>query len=217
MASLLPKQGLYTNTLAPANHIPDELTEWDQWLCWKYGKKRSDGKRTKEPVGHTKGRSIDWTNPARWVSFETALAAAKEHGHDGVGFVFSEDDPYCGIDNDDCGDRSTGYIHPAVVEILDQLGAYAEWSPSGNGAKAIVKAEKPGTRCKTDDTPWGGNFEMYDRKRFFTITGEVIRDVPVRDAQGAVENLYERFLAQSLPTWGRGGDGQIGASQGLHT
>ncbi len=56
MASLLPKQGLYTNTLAPANHIPDELTEWDQWLCWKYGKKRSDGKRTKEPVGHTKGR-----------------------------------------------------------------------------------------------------------------------------------------------------------------
>lgn len=204
MASLLPKQGLYTNTVAPASPVPEELTERDQWVCWKSGKKRPDGKRTKEPVGHATGRSIDWTNPDRWVSFETALAAADEHAHDGAGYVFSEDDPFCGVDLDDCVDPDTGELHSAALDVLDQLDTYAEVSPSRTGIKAWVKATKPGVRCRTHKTPWGGKFEMYDRNQFFTVTEDVIRDAPVREAQSAVDALYGRFLAQPQPAWGEG-------------
>jgi primase-polymerase (primpol)-like protein len=59
-----------------------------------------------------------------------------------------------------------------------------------------VRATKPGTRCSTRDTPWGGKIEVYDRGRFFAVTGRVVRERPIRDAQGAVDDLYERFLGQ---------------------
>jgi primase-polymerase (primpol)-like protein len=80
--------------------------------------------------------------------------------------------------------------------VVVALDSYTEVSPSGKGLKVWVRATKPGCRCSTRDTPWGGKIEVYDRGRFFAATGKVVRERPIRDAQGAVDGLYERFLGQ---------------------
>lgn len=181
--------------------IPDDLASWDRWVTWRFGKKRASGKRAKEPVDPATGRSIDWKDPGRWLSFESALAAAGEHGLDGVGFVLDALDPFTVFDFDGCGDKGTGYVHTAVVDALDLLGnPYSEWSPSGKGIRAVVVATKPEGGCATKDAPWGDSFEMYDRSRFFTVTGDVFHPGGVPDAQKAVEGLYGRFLARPLPS-----------------
>ncbi len=185
--------------------VPNELKQWPQWVPWRYGRFRKDGSREKHPIDPSTGGKGGWNRPGMWRSLPDAEASAAEHGADGVGFVFAEDDPFCGLDFDECGDRATGYVHPAVLDILRQLGnPYAEWSPSGTGVKAWVRATKPGGRCKTVDTPWGGTFEMYDRNQFFTVTGDVIRDAPVRDAQAAVNALYGRFFPSVVSRVGTG-------------
>ncbi len=179
--------------------IPSELISWDQWVAWKFGKKRSSGKRAKAPIDPRTGYPGDATDPETWRGHESALAYFGEHNLAGVGFSISEHDPFTGLDFDKCGNRSTGYVHPAVLEELDRLGnPYAEWSPSGNGIKAWVKAEKPGGRCKQTVTAWGGDFEMYDRGRFFTVTGNVFSAGPITEAQEAVDDLYHRYFPEPV-------------------
>ena len=122
-----------------------------------------------------------------------------ERHMDGVGFVFTPDDPYCGVDLDDCLEPDTGEARLGVDEVIDSLRSYAEISPSGRGIKAIVRATKPGDTFVTRNTLWGGKFEMYDQRRFFALTGAVYRDAPVREAQEAVDALYREYFPEDRP------------------
>ncbi len=170
--------------------IPEELRELRQWVCWKWTE-RGD-KWTKEPFNPHTGHRAKTDDRRTWGSFETALRRheAREDVA-GVGFVFSDADVYCGLDYDDC--IEDGGLHARVAEDLEALGGYAEVSPSGTGIKVIVRARKPGDRCRTSEVPWGGEIEVYDQGRFFALTGEVLeRHRAVTDAQEAVEGVYRR-------------------------
>lgn len=168
-----------------ASAIPPELRNLRQWVGWEYAK----GK--KRPLDPATGEGASTKNPKTWGTFTDANALFER-----VGFVFSEDDPYCGIDLDNCLDPRTGEVRPAAWEVVEALDSYTEVSPSRTGLKVWVRATKPGTRCSTRDTPWGGKIEVYDRGRFFAVTGKVVRERPIRDAQGAIDALYERCLGQ---------------------
>jgi putative DNA primase/helicase len=171
---------------------PEELRERRQWVNWRWTWR--DGRWTKEPLNPNNGHRAKSDKPSTWSDYETAVRRWKAREDvAGVGFVFTEADPYCGLDYDDCRDPVTGELHPQVAADLESLGGYAEWSPSGKGIKAIIRARKPGDRCRTSSVPWGGEFEMYDRGRFFTITGHVLdgHDL-VTDGQEALEEIYER-------------------------
>ena len=67
----------------------------------------------------------------------------------GVGFVFTADDPFVGIDLDDCIEN--GELHPDAVEIVRQLDSYTELSPSGSGIHVIIRAGLNGDRHRTAD------------------------------------------------------------------
>ncbi len=166
--------------------IPPELRNLRQWVGWEYAK----GK--KRPLDPATGEGASTKDPETWGTFSAADALFER-----VGFVFNEDDPYCGIDLDHCLDPRTGEVSPAAWEVVRVLNSYTEVSPSGKGLKVWVRATKPGRRCNTKDTPWGEKIEIYDRGRFFAVTGNVVRERPIRDAQGAVDDLYERFLERS--------------------
>jgi putative DNA primase/helicase len=152
------------------NNIPHELTEYHQWICWKE-KKRDNGKTDKKPINPKTGSYAKTNDPSTWGKYSDAVACYsknKGEGISGIGFVFTKDDPFCGIDLDDCIESETGKPFSWAEEILNDFNSYAEISPSGKGIKIFCKGKLPNGAVKTK------NIEMYDSGRFFTVTGVIL-------------------------------------------
>lgn len=171
-------------------NIPDELKALDQWVCWRWEER--DGRRTKVPVS-ARGGLASSTNPATWASFEDATVALSG-GNDGVGFVFTGCDPYCGIDLDDCLDTDGGGIDADAWDTLQRFGSYYERTPSGTGIHVIVRGVLPRGGRKRGDR------ECYDRARFFTFTGDTFgQALPIRDAQSELEAWHAETFPAANP------------------
>lgn len=180
-----------------AQNTPLCLRALPQWLVW-----RADvvnGRPTKVPYDVKTGRKASSTDPATWTIFEKAIECYAQGDHyDGIGFVFTANDPFCGIDLDDCiGDYRA--LAPWAHDILIQFPTYAEVSPSGRGLKVFLRGRKPDfAQCsKKAIDPHGGpgELELYDRSRYFTVTGNVWPgSVPaVTDCQAALDELCRRL------------------------
>jgi putative DNA primase/helicase len=147
-------------------NIPEELKQRPQWVLWRYEER--DEKLTKIPYS-TAGWWASSTDPTTWSTFGEALTTQQKRGHDGIGFVFSDDDPYCGIDLDKCRVPQTGEISAWAKKIINRVPeGYAEISPSGTGIHIIVEGTVRGGGMRK------GPVEMYSRARFFTITGVLL-------------------------------------------
>ncbi|MCJ1959893.1 AAA family ATPase [Novosphingobium mangrovi (ex Hu et al. 2023)] len=153
--------------------IPQEMREFPQWVCWKYEQRGS--KPTKVPVNPATGRLASVTNSADWVSFEDACEFAKRDGIDGIGFVFTDVDPFTGIDLD--GDGET------EKRIAVEFPTYQEISPSGRGLHIIVRGDVTSGRRR-------GTIEIYSRERYFTMTGNVHREAPITDCGPQLHELW---------------------------
>jgi hypothetical protein len=172
--------------------IPAELREPDQWVAWRFEERQNGAKPTKVPY-QADGARADSTDPSTWTSYEEA---ARVGGYQ-VGFVLTADDPFCGIDFDGC--VTDGELHRVVRGWVERLNTYAELSPSGTGVRVIGKATLTGDRHSTAKTPWGDKFEIYDRVRFLTVTGDVIRERPLTPIQAEVEALYAVMFGPDPP------------------
>lgn len=83
------------------NAVPDELQLRPQWVLWKYVDR--EGKATKMPINPRTGGHASSTDDSTWTSFDDALAASRNFASiAGIGFVFTQDDPFVGIDLDEC-------------------------------------------------------------------------------------------------------------------
>lgn len=139
----------------------DDLKNVDQWICWD----NRNGRKT--PVG-ARGGVGSSTDPKTWGSYEEATAYAEANNLTGVGFVFTKDDAFCGVDLDDC--ITDGTVSDEALEIINELNSYTEISPSGTGVKIFG-------RCH--DILKGRNrdkLEAYTFGRFFAFTGRVLGD-----------------------------------------
>ena len=143
--------------------IPEELRLLDQWVAWRW-EWRGD-KWTKVPLSPATGRRASSTDRDTWDTFAEAWSYARSRRLPGIGFVFSPDDPYAGVDLDKCRDPESGEVADWAREIVALLDSYTEISPSGTGLKVIVRGALPPGRRRE------GAIEMYDRGRFFTLTG----------------------------------------------
>lgn len=179
--------------------IPDALCDLPQWLVWRSEQAR--GRSTKVPrCALDPTRRASSTDPTTWSDYATAVNAATIDGVDGIGFIVTEGDPICGVDLDNCVED--GRVHESALALVERLGSYTEVSPSGNGLRVFLRAGKPGTRCKRE-MPWGGAIEVYDRERFFTVTGHHLPGTPatVEGRQVELDALYdELFPAEDAPT-----------------
>ena len=90
----------------------------------------------------------------------------------GIGFVFHEQDPYIGIDIDDCLDPDNLALTKEAENLLNRFNSYTEISPSGMGLHIYLKSDA------AFDGKRKGNVELYSRKRFFTVTGKILGGVP---------------------------------------
>ena len=138
------------------------------------------------------GTPASATGPATWSSFEEVVAAYEAGGFDGIGFVFSKNDPYGGIDLDDCRDPATGDIAPWAQEIIDKFASYSEVSPSGTGVHIL----RPRQRYRRAAS--GKRIELYSSERYFTVTGWWVEGTPptVEEAQKKFTALWEELTKE---------------------
>ncbi|WP_115864240.1 phage NrS-1 polymerase family protein [Halorussus litoreus] len=171
--------------------LPDELTEREQWVCWR--EEQRDGKATKIPVTPGLGEFASSTDSETWTDFETALNYVDTGSADGIGFVFTDDDPIVGVDLDDCRDPETGDADDATQDIIERLDSYTEVSPSGTGYHVLIKGDLPDGRNRR------GSFEFYETARFFTVTGDRIEETPTRVArrQDALAAIHLEYIQDS--------------------
>ena len=168
--------------------VPVELKTRPQWVAWRY--ELRDGKWTKVLKNPSTGYNGKSDNPATWGTFETALAGYRRRHMDGIGFVFSADDPYAGVDLDRCRDPITGTIAPWALAIIEALQSYTEISPSGTGVKIFVGATIPPGGHRKD------RIEMYDRGRYFTVTAHHLAGTPltVEERQAEIDALHAQIF-----------------------
>jgi primase-polymerase (primpol)-like protein len=104
-----------------------------------------------------------------------------------IGYVFSADDPFTGIDLDKC--RVTGKFASWASDIIKSLDSYTELSPSGTGLHIIVRAQLTGPHHRKEGV------ELYDRGRYFTMTGHHVAGTPttIEARQSEVDALIARI------------------------
>jgi hypothetical protein len=173
--------------------IPTALAERAQWVAWRW--ERRDDRWTKVPVNARTGRPARSTDPGTWATLGKALAYASANDLPGVGYVFSPDDPFTGVDLDGCRDAHTGELTAEAAEIVARLDSYTELSPSGTGVHVIVAATLPPGRRRT------GALEMYAEGRFFTVTGHRIpgTSATVEARQAALDDLRAETFPPAPP------------------
>jgi len=173
-------------------NIPNELKARAQFLTWIW-----PAASKKLPCSVSTGEVGDGTDPALWGSFDAALAAYEKRKHAGIGFALSSDDPYVGVDLDDCIENGE-ITHPDAHAIV----AISDWwdiSPSGTGLKTIVRGQVPSSA--KGKTLGGLKVEIYPAKRFFTLTGQSFegRSADVQTVNGELTQLYSMLKPYAKP------------------
>ncbi len=165
--------------------IPAELRERPQWVAWRY--EWQGRKWTKVPLDPRTGRKADTADPATWGTFAQARAHARRQQL-GLGYVFAADDPYVGIDLDQCRDPATGALTARASSIVAEVDTFAEISVSGTGVHLIARGTLPGTRRRRSKYA----IEMYEDRRFFAVTGHHLPGSPhtIEPRQGTIDWLY---------------------------
>jgi len=182
---------MITDSVYSGKHnLPQELTSRSQWLTWFLTK---DG--TKVP----NGKSNDSTT---WTTFEAI------QGHERIAYVIDTDDPFTGIDLDNCIDES-GQYREWALPILEKFKgvSYCEVSPSGTGVKLLTTGTKlPNSKCshvfvESVDGDKPQQVECYDNRRFWTVTGRCLGDgwQHIGFGQSAIDWLCETYLIRSAP------------------
>lgn len=163
-----------------------ELAQRDQWVLFRA--KPNKSRIQKVPITPT-GSPASVRESNTWSSFQRCAQAFVRGLGEGLGFVFTESDPYVGIDLDDCLPSPT----PGVERLIRELGSYSEISPSGRGVHIIARGSLPysGRRQK--------GIEVYASKRFFTVTGRLYPDSP-EEINSAGSILSRLFSLSDAPS-----------------
>lgn len=174
------------------NNFPQELQDLDQWVLWRM-ETRND-KPTKVPYS-VAGQRAASDDPATWASFDAVCAMFQSGKYSGLGFMFHESDPCAGVDFDKCADGTD--IDAEKFAHIRGLDSYTEFSQSGTGVHVIVRATLPAGGRKSNRH----KIEMYDRLRFFCVTGERLISLPatVNERQTQLETLHALIFPAKKP------------------
>ena len=177
--------------------IPNELKQYDQWVCWKYI--TVDGRKTKMPVTPNAGKRARTNDSSTWGTYKDAVEMSKYY--DGIGFVFTKDDPFVGIDIDHC--LKDGKLEPYAADLIASCGSYTELSPSGTGIHIIGK----GTLPHSSSGKRTALIEVYASTRFFTVTGDAYQEdlKDISDVQPVINSLFEEFFKTEVDKKGTRG------------
>lgn len=161
--------------------IPAELKQLKQWTLWRY-EDVGTAKPTKIPYSKDH-RKLSVTNPNDWLSFADAVAIYNFGGYDGIGFVFTKNDPYAFIDLDYTQDKENV---ERQIKISKEFNSYSEKSPSGKGLHIIIKGAIPQGRKRS-------SIEIYSSERYATMTGDIFNNKSIEDRHDLLNVLYSQM------------------------
>ena len=132
------------------------------------------------------------------VDFDTAAAAisrirtARGLGI-ALGHVPGHNIRICGIDLDHCFSGET--LEERAQAVMQEADSYSERSPSGDGLHILGIGDAGTTK--------GNGLEVYSDRRYFTVTGQVLKSAELKDLAAGVSFprlLYSDYFDRTIKT-----------------
>ena len=179
--------------------VPEELRTVKQWVMWRFDWNLKSASWAKVPY-QTNGQRAASDNPETWNTFDSVMVTFEQSrsSFDGIGFMFSPESGYVGVDVDNCiveGDDNLD-LTPFAQKVWLRMDTYTEISPSGTGIHCIGKA----TIAQGMNRVWQGNkVEAYAKGRYFTFTGRSWDEKPkdIRNIQEPLDKLMALVVKES--------------------
>ena len=189
---ILPNPEQYADLLHErfSSGILAELQPYDHFVTWKIISQEGKPKKLPfNPHTHTPASS---TNPDTWASLEESLQALRTGKYNGIGFVFADDDPFTGIDLDNCVLNNT--CTPEARELITQFDSYTERSPSRTGIHIIIAGTIPEGRRRN-------GIEVYSTGRYFTLTTNHVKGShdTIEERQSQLDIFYASLTPLKAP------------------
>ena len=163
--------------MANCENIPQELKALPNFVTH----------RNKIPYTPGTGQRAKSNDPQTWRSYdETVKALQGNTTYQGIGFMFSGSG-FVGVDLDHCIGPD-GKLTDTAADIVEMLDSYTEISTSGDGLHIIMRGHVPGERNRK------AGFEIYDKGRYFVMTGNVFRGAPIRSDQVRIDQFYHKYI-----------------------
>lgn len=173
------------------NQIPNELKQLPIWCVWNLEK------GGKIPYNPRTGYKAQSNNLESFTSFKTASKSVYDGRYNGVGIgIFYG---ISAIDIDHC--MNDGVLSDMATDIIQRMNSYTEISPSGNGIRIIFNA--PDLQYNKE------LYYIHNQKRgleiyvsgatnkFVTITGNVIKDVPIANCTVALQEILDLYMRRT--------------------
>ncbi len=174
--------------------FPEELKQRKIWVCWRIepSKDKDKDKDRKVPYNPATGKPAQSNAPATWGTYEQAADACERFTYSGLGYMFEEGSGIVGVDIDHCYDKDTKRFNEVAQAVMQKQPTYMEFSPSGTGIHLLYRGTKPDGACKNSDT----GVEMYDSKRYFTMTGNQVAGTPdeIADDAGTLQWIHSTYI-----------------------
>lgn len=169
---------------------PGGLAEYRQFVLWNAEPSSTrPGKTDKFPIHPVHGYRVGVTDTTAWISYDEAAAALAQGRAQGIGFVFTENDPFFFFDIDNA------VVNGQWSELATRMfsifqGCYFEVSQSGKGIHFIGSATGKHA-CK--NTALG--IELYTKGRFCALTGAHAAGTALANAQPQFDWLVASYFA----------------------
>lgn len=181
--------------MSKCENLPADLRENGRFCLWKF--EQRNGQRAKVPYNPITGERVRANDPDTFDNFSAAerVLERRPERFRGLGIGLFGD--LVGVDIDNCVD-GTGELSPLARDVVELLDSYVERSPSGTGLHILCRA--PGftfdpARYYTKNSGLG--LEVYvagQTSRYLTVTGDVVRDAPIRTCPEALQELLDRYM-----------------------
>ena len=159
--------------------LPEELKELKQWVNVCSG--------SKVPMQSFTDFAASSVDKKTWSTFQSAVSAEFSGRYQGIGFIFSDDDPYVGIDIDD--GFKDGLLSDLAINIMRACQSYTEKSRSGRGIHIILKGKLP---FNGKNNRFG--VEIYQSRRYFIMTGKRLIYPEIVENQEAIDYVIKTYF-----------------------
>jgi len=170
------------------------LADYPQFLLYRAtpGVGARAGKIEKTPIDWRTGRTHDPNDPAAWTTADNALLQVASGRADGIGFAFTDNDPFFFVDIDHALQHDGTWSPLAQWLCAAFPGAAVEVSVSGRGLHIVGSGVCPPHSCEYDKDD--DEVQFFTRARFVALTGtNAVGDVRA-DMSAVLPWLVEHYF-----------------------